>query len=76
MADLKELVEKIMKEQIKEDCKEILSDNVPNSLDGLKPELNSLLMCYLPEDVTIKEADALAMALVSVITNPYEFIRD
>lgn len=40
----------------------------------LKPEINNLLHCYLPGHITIKQAEALAIHIHQIITNPDDFL--
>lgn len=43
-------------------------------MDNLKPAINNLLHMYLPEDITIKECEVLAMVINDMIWNPRNYI--
>ncbi|MFC4218998.1 hypothetical protein [Flagellimonas marina] len=45
------------------------------TLGELKPEINNMLHVYLPDDITIKEAEILSMLILEIIMNPHQFIR-
>jgi hypothetical protein len=44
-------------------------------MDELKPAINNLLHMYLPEDMTLKEVEIIAMTFNQIIWQPKEFIR-
>ena len=44
--------------------------------NNVKSEVNSLLVTYLPDEITVKELDAFAMVMVDMITNPNDFIPE
>lgn len=43
-------------------------------MDRLKPAINNLLHEFLPEDITLKEADILAMVINEIVWNPRRFL--
>jgi len=45
-------------------------------LNELKPEINNLLWEYLPEDTTMKEAEAIAFTIFMLITEHRNFIKN
>lgn len=67
-------MEATIKNEVQEQLNELSKDD-PKHIDGLKPEINSLLHTYLPENTTIKESDALAMAILDMITNPETYLN-
>jgi len=44
-------------------------------MDRLKPAINNLCHMYLPDDLTLKEVDILAMVISDIIWDPYKYIR-
>ena len=42
---------------------------------GLKPAINNLLHMYLPDDITIKEVETIAMVMCEMIWNPKDFVE-
>lgn len=66
----------------KEQIQEYLADDpkkeqMPREvlLDRAKPEINNMLHMYLPDDITLKEADAISMVIFEMLTNPYSYVR-
>ena len=43
-------------------------------MEGLKPEINNMLHTYLPDDLTIREVDVLAMVINEMVWNPKSFL--
>lgn len=41
----------------------------------LKPEINNMLHTYLPDDLTLKEVEILAVLIHQIIVNPRRFLR-
>ena len=41
----------------------------------LKPEINNLLLQYLPEDITIKNAEILATVIYQIVRFPEDFLK-
>ena len=50
------------------------TDDYVEKMDILKPTINSLLLKYLPEELTIKQADIIAMCIFELIVNPKDFL--
>lgn len=67
-------MENTIKNEVQEQLTEPKQDD-PNHIDGLKPEINSLLHTYLPENTTLKESDALAMAIMDMVTSPKTYLN-
>jgi hypothetical protein len=44
-------------------------------MDRLKPEINNLLHQFLPDDITLKEVEILAMVINEMIWNPRRFLN-
>ncbi len=44
-------------------------------MEGLKPAINNLLHVYLPNDVTIRESETIAMVINEMIWNPSDFVK-
>lgn len=63
-------------EQAIKKTQEYKNDSIQDrSMDGLKPAINNLLHVYLPNDITIKDADILAMVINEMIWNPQQFLN-
>lgn len=43
-------------------------------MDELKPAINNLLHQFLPDDITLKEADIIAMVINDIIWKPKDFL--
>ncbi len=43
-------------------------------MDRLKPEINNLLHQFLPDDITLKEVEILAMVINEMVWNPRKFL--
>ena len=50
------------------------SDDYVEHLDELKPRINNLLLMYLPDTTTVKEADTIGMVIFEMLVNPNEFL--
>jgi hypothetical protein len=44
-------------------------------MDKLKPEINNLLHQFLPNYITLKEVEILAMVITEMIWNPDRFLN-
>lgn len=67
-------------QKVKEKIKEINEESQTNetsaiNYNNLKPEINSLLMTYLPKEITINDADTLAIVIVDMIQNPQNYLE-
>jgi len=58
-----------------QDQSEDTSESQETHMDGLKPAINNLLHMYLPDDITIKEAENIAMVMCEMIWNPKDFVE-
>ncbi|MFA7287661.1 MAG: hypothetical protein WC055_02175 [Melioribacteraceae bacterium] len=57
------------------DCQnEVDSKELERHMDRLKPDINNLLHMYLPEEITVKESEILAMLINEIIWNPRRFL--
>lgn len=43
-------------------------------MEGLKPEINNLLHMYLPDDLTLREVEELAMCINDMIWHPRQYL--
>lgn len=66
---MKELIEQLRGFQEMEKLK-----RTESIMDDLKPDINNLLFMYLPDDITINEAEAIALVINSLIWNPRAFL--
>ena len=69
-------------EKAREKAEELLLNNSEvnekehqEHIDGIKPAINNLLHMYLPDDITLKECEILAMVINDVIWSPYKYVR-
>ncbi len=44
-------------------------------MDELKPAINNLLHQFLPDDITLKEVDIIAMVINEIIWKPKDFLN-
>lgn len=49
--------------------------NKERILDGLKPAINNLLQMYLPENITIIQAEALGCVISDMIEHPEAYLK-
>ena len=42
----------------------------------LKPEINNLLHQFLPDDITLREIDVLAMVINDMVWNPQKYLKE
>jgi hypothetical protein len=54
---------------------EIDEEEQKTNMYQLKPDINNLLYMYLPDDLTLKEVDILAMVINEMIWNPRRFLN-
>ncbi len=43
---------------------------------NLKPEINNLLYQFLPDDITLKETELLAMVINDIVWNPRKYLKN
>jgi len=65
---------KDLEREIQEESKEP-TERTEIHMDGLKPAINNLLHTYLPDDITMKESETLAMVINQMVWNPNDFVR-
>jgi hypothetical protein len=53
---------------------EISEETIKEHMNKLKPEINNLLHQFLPDDITIKESEILALVINEIIWNPRRFL--
>ncbi len=70
MKEAKEAVQEKLREFEQPTEKEVKEFN-----EELKPEINNMLHCNLPDNVTIKEAGLLAEVIYEMIINPEYFLN-
>lgn len=61
--------------ELQEDFEEQKPERTEMHMDGLKPAINNLLHVYLPDDITMKESETIAMVINEMVWNPYDFVR-
>jgi len=54
---------------------EVTPEQKQEHMNRLKPEINNLLHQFLPDDITIKEVEILAMVINEMIWNPHKFLN-
>jgi hypothetical protein len=55
--------------------RDITIEEKQEHMNRLKPEINNLLHSFLPDDLTLKEIDILAMIINEMIWNPRRFLN-
>lgn len=53
---------------------EVTPEEKQQHMDRLKPEINNLLHQFLPDDITLKEVEVLAMVINEMVWNPRRFL--
>lgn len=66
---------KLRTKELVEDYDERKGYTHEETLNELKPEINNLLHTYLPDEITIKQAEILAMVMLEMIMNPKDFLE-
>ena len=57
------------------ESREVSSEDYQNHMENLKPEINNLLHTFLPDNLTLKEVDILAMVINDMIWNPKKYLK-
>jgi len=70
---MKRAKEKVQ-ELLNDSKKGISEQDYRKHMQELKPKINNLLMEYLPNEISIRDADILGMVMLEIITNPNDFL--
>ena len=63
-----------MTQELVNEKKEVTPEEQKQHMNRLKPEINNLLHQFLPDDITLKEVEALGMVINEMIWNPRKFL--
>lgn len=47
----------------------------PSDYDVIKKKINEIFWTYLPKDITMQQAEALAFTTWKMVTHPHEFLN-
>lgn len=61
--------------QYAQELSESGSCNEPKDLTNLKVDINNMLHCYLPHDVTVGQSEVLAMVIFDIISDPNRYLK-
>lgn len=76
MQKAKDLVREFQEDSENENIFEDANEALERALnEDLKPEINNLLFQYLPNDITIKDAEILANVIYRMIRFPEDFLK-
>jgi hypothetical protein len=62
-------------QEIKAQPKEASPMDLQYHMEGLKPAINNLLHMYLPKNVTIEQAETLALVINDIIWYPEKYLN-
>ena len=63
-----------MTQELVNEKTEVTPEEKQQHMDRLKPEINNLLHQFLPDDITLKEVEVLAMVINEMVWNPRRFL--
>jgi len=63
-----------MTQELVNEKTDVTPEEKQQHMDRLKPEINNLLHQFLPDDITLKEVEVLAMVINEMVWNPRRFI--
>ena len=63
-----------MTQELVNEKTEVTPEEKQQHMDRLKPEINNLLHEFLPDDITLKEVEVLAMVINEMVWNPRRFL--
>lgn len=76
MEQAKKMIHEIQDSFNNTDYLEESKDALQQSLDeDLKPDINNLLFQYLPDNITIRNAEILATVIYNIIRFPEDFLK-
>lgn len=75
MHEAKKYVQELLERDAQQDQEQIAELREKHLDEHLKPEINSMLVQYLPPHITVKDTDILACVIADIIRFPENYLK-